>query len=262
MARPRPTRRPAAGAPWLLAAACLALLPACGPSPEPPAPPAANRAGNNAAGLSLSLTASAANFEGRLSEPAALTVTLRNAGPRAARLPGLQVVQGHRHLDECPGGGLPYEKNSLRYAKGLHYLLRFADGATIVVPHLYPREYRQGAICADGSLWVYGALEVPAGGAAAFTEKVKDAVFGTSTEVSKAFGRCKSFCLVVVAEGQGLRSNAVFLNGGFALPANFDPIAELRAYRKRAKDRAESQRRREEEELHRSLKEQGLPVPP
>jgi hypothetical protein len=185
-------------------------------------------------------------------------VTLVNAGPRAARLPGLQVVQGHRHLDGCPDGGAPYRKNDLRYAKGLHYVLRFADGALVVMPHLYPRELRPADICQDGSNLKYGPLEVPAGGAASFAEKVGDAVFGTSTKASEAFGRCRSFCLTVVAEGEGLRSNAVFLNGKFALPPNFDPIAELRAYRKRAEDR----RRREEEEFKRSLKEQGLPVPP
>lgn len=212
----------------LAAAACLIALPACEPGRE--RDPGPGSAGNEVAGLSLALSASAAAFDGR-AEPPVLTVVLRNATAAPAFVPGLPVVQGHRHLEHCPGGGAFYVKNDLRYAGGLVYVLRFADGAGMAFPHVFEPGRPQGG-CQDGQNWEYGPVEVPPGGEKSFAEPLPRCSLNADTSAfAKALARCPRFCVVAVAERAGLRSNAVFFNGTFALPAGFDPIAEARAFR-------------------------------
>lgn len=213
----------------LVAALCLISLPACEPGRERDPDPA-SAAGNEIGGVSLALSASTGTYDGR-AEPPVLTVVLRNATATPAIVPDLPVVQGHKHLEHCRDGGAGYTKNDLRFTTRLDYVVRFADGAVLVFPHLYPQGVSPSG-CGHPQNWEYGPVEVPPGGEKNFAAPLpRCSLNGDTSMFANALVRCPSFCVVAVAERAGLRSNAVFFNGAFALPAGFDPFAEVRASR-------------------------------
>jgi hypothetical protein len=231
--------------------ACLALLlPACAPGDDAAAPA-------EVGGLSLALLSETDKYDGRFTpRPPRLTVRITNAGPKALEVAGVEALKGHEH----------YPNGDLRWARGISFALRFADGTTVEVPYRYPHGLPDAGGLDFASLR-YGPLEVPAGRSKECKVDLADDVMVPAAR--ELFKRCRSFCLTVVVPKSGLRSNTLFFNGEFPLPANYDPVAEARAFRKEderreaAKAQKEAARRRaEEEEFKRSLKEQGLPVPP
>jgi hypothetical protein len=235
----------------LLVAACLVLpLAACAPG-EDTAPPASPPPGNEVDGVSLTLGASHLTYgrPGR-EEKATLFLTVWNASPRPRRLAGFRVPQGNAR----------YRNNDLRWPRDLSWVLRFPDGDSVMVRHscrlVFPLVGGR-----DGVDLLFGPLELPAGGSLREEFSLRECVFGDSPDAREARQRCGSFCVTAVVDGLGLRSNTLFFNGRFALPAGYDPIAEGLGYRqgRGAKQESEYQQDMAERDREAARANRGRP---
>jgi hypothetical protein len=134
------------------------------------------------------------------------------------------------------------EDRTLAEITALHGQLRHSPEITYVVRFQNGTVYEAKGVAIfwspspeEAEKWRPRPITIAAGGEVSSRFDLFDLLIDHDLRV--ALTNCRTFCITAIVDGIRLKSNTVFVNGHFSLPARYDPFEDAKVARHRAKER-------------------------